>query len=308
MTRVIYHLPPGSAPAGGVNTMIEHARILRRAGIESYAYARDRTGLPSHLLDDPVLLFGDIQITNSDLLIRSEVTPIDTLRAAGAAGCRQAIFVQNHFYAVPVLALAPGFEDLGICGVIASSEAIAAFISGEFDLPDVPVVPYAVETPPEVPAKRPAIAYMPRKRGFEARFIRDLVDHRLTDQDAPDWVKIDNLPADEALRRVAECSVFLSLQRFEGFGLPALEAMGQGCLACGFTGLGGRDYAQAQNGYWVDEDDLIGAADAVVEAWHGLSAGDPSTIARISKGREMAACFDAVRRDRRLLEVVRNLL
>jgi glycosyltransferase involved in cell wall biosynthesis len=50
--------------------------------------------------------------------------------------------------------------------------------------------------------------------------------------------------------------VFLALSRLEGFGLTPLEAMAAGCVVVGFTGIGGREYATAGNGFWVGEDDF----------------------------------------------------
>jgi len=57
-------------------------------------------------------------------------------------------------------------------------------------------------------------------------------------------------------RAMGEAKVFLSLSRLEGFGLTPLEAMASGCVVAGFTGIGGREYANAENGFWADEDDF----------------------------------------------------
>jgi glycosyltransferase involved in cell wall biosynthesis len=52
----------------------------------------------------------------------------------------------------------------------------------------------------------------------------------------------------------------------ESVGLTTLEALASGCVCAGFTGGGGRQYATPDNGFWVEEDDCLAAADAVAQA------------------------------------------
>ena len=52
----------------------------------------------------------------------------------------------------------------------------------------------------------------------------------------------------------------------ESVGLTTLEAMASGCVCAGFTGIGGRQYATPDNGFWVDDDDCMAAADALAQA------------------------------------------
>ena len=71
--------------------------------------------------------------------------------------------------------------------------------------------------------------------------------------------------------------VFLSLSRLEGFGLTPLEAMASGCVVAGFTGIGGREYAIPDNGFWADEDDF------------------PACVAGLAKAVELSAAPEKYR-------------
>ena len=57
--------------------------------------------------------------------------------------------------------------------------------------------------------------------------------------------------------------VFLSTCKEEGFGLPPVEAGMAGCLVVGYTGSGANEYFQAGLCERVDQDDVLGFAEAV---------------------------------------------
>ena len=101
---------------------------------------------------------------------------------------------------------------------------------------------------------------MPRKRREEVAMIRHLVGLMRPDLAAVPWVEIDAMTHEPIMEILATSAVFLSLQRFEGFGLPAIEAMAAGCLVAGFPGVAISDYAQPDNGWWAPDDDIEAAA------------------------------------------------
>jgi glycosyl transferase family 1 len=129
-----------------------------------------------------------------------------------------------------------GIAEFGVHRVIASSEAVRDFFRGIYAIPDLPLLPCAVDPGRFRPAarKKRQIAFMPRKLKADAAFISQ-VDQRGA------WVK------------------FLSLSHKESFGLPPLEAMACGCIVAGFHGDGGREYMIPKN---ADMGDYKGCAEA----------------------------------------------
>jgi hypothetical protein len=61
-----------------------------------------------------------------------------------------------------------------------------------------------------------------------------------------------------------------------------------GRICAGFTGVGGREFARPENGFWVPEDDCIAAADALADAADLVRAGGPALNRRREAGYETA--------------------
>lgn len=288
--RIIYHLTRASGPSGGIKVMLEHVEILRAAGFDAFAYTKNQEQRPTAFEIDVPFLTGAIGITPRDVIIRPETYSARDLEAASKGGLWQAIFAQNHYYCRHSLGQARHYGDLGVRDVFCASRRIKRFLEENHIAQDVPVVPCAIEaTPPLVSGKIEQIVAMPRKRPLEHDFIRHIFTLRHPHLADIPWITIENLPHREVLETLSRSTIFLSLQRFEGFGLPALEAMAAGCLVVGFAGDGGWDYADSTNGLWVQDDALEAAADALEAAVTGLRGAQPSTRAMIEAGKATAA-------------------
>jgi glycosyltransferase involved in cell wall biosynthesis len=306
--RIIYYIVRSSGPSGGIKVLLEHVRTLRAAGFDAYAYTKNQDQRPTAFEVDAPILSGAINITAKDVIIRPETFSHTDLVAAAKAGLWQAVFVQNHYFCRHGLGPARRYAELGIPDVYCASQRIKRFLETNGIASDVPVIPCAVEMPDSIAGKVERIAVMPRKRRFEFNFIRHHFALRYPDLADIPWAVIENMPHSEVLETLARSTLFLSLQRLEGFGLPALEAMAAGCLVAGFAGDGGWDYADAANGSWVQEDALEEAADALAAAARGLRGGDPRFRAMVEAGRSTAARFGAEARDKALIGYFETLL
>jgi glycosyltransferase involved in cell wall biosynthesis len=132
---------------------------------------------------------------------------------------------------------------------------------------------------------------MPRKRAIEAVYIRDMFRFTYPHYRHWEWREISNVGEAEAARMMGEARVFLSLSRLEGLGLTPLEAMASGCVVAGFTGIGGREYATPDNGFWVNENDFPACNTALAQAVEqSLASGEaykaacPPDIIRLYAG------------------------
>lgn len=306
--RIIYYIVRASGPSGGIKVLLEHVQILREAGFDAYAYAKNQEQRPTAFDVEVPILTGAINISAKDVIVRPETFSSRDLAATARGGLWQAVFVQNHYYSRHSLGQARRYADLGVPDVYCASSRIKRFLEGNGIARDVPVVPCAIEMPTALPGKIEQIVAMPRKRQLEYDFIKHHFALRNPDLADIPWVAIENWPHQRVLETLSQSTLFLSLQRFEGFGLPALEAMAAGCLVVGFAGDGGWEYANRTNGLWVQDDALEKAADDLAAAARGLRNGTPSFRAMIEAGRATAAGFGAEPRNEALTGYFEKLL
>lgn len=305
--RILYALTPFSGPSGGIRVLFEHVSVLRGAGFDAAIFAPEFSEFEKGFdIDVPVLLGTDHALRKSDIIVRPETSHSDGIAKIGRR-MRQVLFVQNQFYIRHCLGSHRRVADIGIERVICGSRGIKRFLAEYVSVPDATVIPYAVPKPDTSFAKHLAVAYMPRKRHQEIEMIRHLVTLTRPDLASIPWVEIDGFSYEESLKILAESSVFLSLQRFEGFGLPAVEAMAAGCLVAGFSGVATSDYAHSNNGWWVPEDDIEAATRAVCAALTEARAATTLAKARVEAGRATACQYSEKARDTALLEFFESL-
>lgn len=144
-------------------------------------------------------------------------------------------------------------------------------------------------------AKAPAVACAPRKRPLEAQAIQAMFRRFHPRHAAIGWSALEEASEATVAEVFARSALFLSLSRLESVGMTPLEAMASGCVCAGFTGIGGRDFATPENGFWVPEDDCEAAADALAEAADVVRAAGPELARRIEAGRATADLWSYAR-------------
>lgn len=60
--------------------------------------------------------------------------------------------------------------------------------------------------------------------------------------------------------------------------------MATGCIVAGFTGFGGRVYANSNNGFWAAEDDCLDAATQLAQALRTAKQGGPMYVDMVGNG------------------------
>jgi glycosyltransferase involved in cell wall biosynthesis len=171
---------------------------------------------------------------------------------------KKVIYSQNHFYGALGIGEASGYADYGVTDILCSSKIIYDHCRVRHPTLNAYVIPCAVDQSffKPAPVKENTLAFMPRKRGIEATYIRDMFRFQFPQYRNWAWQELSTLSESNVAAALGKAKVFLSLSRLEGFGLTPLEAMAAGCVVAGFTGIGGREYATAENGFWADEDDF----------------------------------------------------
>lgn len=269
--RIIFFCPPVSVINGGIKHIFRMAEALIAQGFDAAVFEQNGER-PSWFASSAPIVGQGIFSPNADhIYVLPEDQP-HILADFARFPQRKVIYSQNHFYGALGIGTAESYADYGVTDMICASRTIYQHCRVRHPLLAAHIVPCAVDQELFKPAavKRKAIAYMPRKRPIETVFIRDMFRFTYPEYRTWEWVGIDRVAESEAARLMGEARVFLSLSRLEGFGLTPLEAMAAGCVVAGFTGIGGREYATSENGFWADEDDFPACIASLAEA-AGLS-------------------------------------
>lgn len=316
MGRIIYVTPRTKAPGGGIRTMYRHVARLRHRGFDAYLYHVDQGYRPDWFREDvPMLYTADLRAPDrlrlepDDHIVFYESASNSIRFFSQYKGATRHLFCQNHFMMFEALNElgAASWQAVGVERCFASAGIIARAIEACLGFARVPVVPCAIDHERFHPgSKRSQIAFMPRKRPDDINFIRRCFAGAFPDLAHVIWVEIHNQSEDRAAEILRESTVFLSLSRREGFGLPPVEAMACGCLVAGFLGVGGREFATDANGLWCEDDDLVGAALKLGQAVRLLENRDAAADAMVSAGLRTAAGYTIEAMDGTLVDYWRK--
>jgi len=302
--RILYLCHDNPRPAGGVRAIYRQVATLRRHGFDAVVMHR-RTGFKIDWFDTgdvPVLYLND-----RHMLARRDVVVIPEDHRSGLTyfarfPARRVVFCQNHYYGMYQIGRHADWRQYGIETVLCSSVAIRDFMEAHYGYRDLPVVPYHIDPTLFRPRRKlPMIAYLPRKRQIEAALIHLRFRERFPHLAATPFRRLDNAPEGRVAQVFGECAIVLMLGRFEGLGLPPLEAMSAGAIAVGYHGDGGREFATDENGLWVEDGDIEGCVTALgraMDAWH---VGDPMLSRLRSAGFATAARYSLAAADAALI-------
>lgn len=263
MSRIVYLLLNNDGVAGGQKVILRHVEALVELGFNAICMAATQPAWLEHRA--PIERRSDIR--PDDIL----VIPDDGVPALGMAAGRAGRTVVLCQSSAPYLAVG-GMDTIAqhpdrLSTFIAVSPGYAATLQRLFPGASIEIVRcFADERIFRPGQKQFTGAMVPRKRLFEAGAIRALTRRLFPVAAELGWRRIENASEAQVAAAFADAGVYLSLSRMESVGLTTLEALASGCVCAGFTGIGGRQYATPDNGFWVDDDDCLAAADALAQA------------------------------------------
>jgi glycosyltransferase involved in cell wall biosynthesis len=300
----IYYACTLPVRAGGELVNFQHVASLRKQGLRAFVLLdpASKVAVPSQPYSVPMVHWGE-QVTFSpdDWLVVPEVMPPESFAYLATLPCHVAIHNQNPFYTFRGFVDVASMNAYPLAGGLCCSRFTRDTLLRWGSTTDWQVV-HPMVLPHFAQAARLAtplrqIAYMPRKRPTDAAALKTLFRALFQQHAQVPWIEINDMTRPQVAQALAQSSLFASLSRDEGLGLPPLEAMAAGCLVCGFDGGGGKEYATADNGYWVAEGDMEGFARALHTALT-LDAG--TQAARVAAAQATAAAFSEANFDREL--------
>jgi glycosyltransferase involved in cell wall biosynthesis len=288
MPRILYVLVNEGGIQGGDKMIVRHVEALRSLGFDAYVYIAKQA--PEWMAHQAPLTGGRIEA--DDLVVLPDDAGHQLGKSAKAAW-RTVIFSQNPYYfATRGLQYVDAYPPAKAPRFIAVAPGLAATIRRCWPAAEVEVVRcFADERAFRADAKLDVVLFAPRKRPLEAEAIEKLFGKLHPEHAHLQWTAILKRPEKEVATAMSRAALFLSLSRLESVGMTTLEAMASGCVCAGFLGVGGREYATPDNGFWVPDDDCVAAADAVAEAAALVRAGGAALQRRLDAGFETARAW-----------------
>jgi glycosyltransferase involved in cell wall biosynthesis len=308
MRRIAYLCWPANIMAGGIKMAFRHVEALVEQGLSACVATADAQPPTWFETTAPVIRLQDV-VPNHDVLVFPE-NAAGLLQEFAAWTNRKVVFCQNQYKIVLGLAGRADYADYGVHQLICPGHVVAAFCRRRFPAQNISIVPNYVDTGVFQPArpKQVQIAFAPGKRPVEADVIRDLFRSDNPSFCPLPWVKIAGLGEGEVAKILRESGLYLSLARFEAFGLSALEALAAGCIVAGFTGFGGREYATSRNGFWAAEDDCLDCTAQLTLATRLIFEGGDRYHGMVEEAISTAKYYDRVKFVERLTACWRTIL
>ena len=305
MSRIFYVSHDVTNPRGGVTVLYDHVAALREHGLEAFVvHGAPGFRYPFARNDVPVLdSSAQGALSTSDVLVVPEDYP-SVVRTCRDLPCRKVLICQNHYYVFNSLKPGETWRDFGFSAYLCVSSPIQQALKKWFGV-NASVVRPALDSgffgdsfKPFTPPIN--VACMPRKGLPHLRLVQGLL---ATAGNTLSWLEIDGLPKEQVVARLRDAHIYVSTSVAEGLGLPPLEAMAAGCLVVGFTGGGGLDYATADNGVWVPDQDPWALAEALRETIASLNDANAvaSLDAKRRAGRATADNYTRPRFERELI-------
>jgi glycosyltransferase involved in cell wall biosynthesis len=169
-----------------------------------------------------------------------------------------------------------------VLAAVAVSEYVRRYLEYAFEGLNVLRVVNGVDPslfhPNSMPRYR-RIAFMPRRM---ERHIEQVINMLVLRGALDGWelAPIVGLPESGVAEILRHSFVYLSTCEEEGFGLPPLEAGMAGCIVVGYTGSGADEYFHDGLCERVDQDDVLGFAQAVERTLAWVEANEAKAIER----------------------------
>jgi hypothetical protein len=280
MARIVYFGFPTHAIAGGQKMIFRHVEALRDLGFDAVLRVTSDSVMPDWFAHDaPVVV--DEAPAPGDVVVVPHDAP-NAIRRVGGLANRWAILCQNQFSLATVGA--PAIDHLPpgrLPPILAPGPLSAASIQAMYPAARLEVIPCFADERVFHPRgeRHDGVVCVPRKRPGEDAAIRSFLARRHPRHAALPWRAVKKASERDFAETLAGTSLFLAMSRFEAVGMTPIEAMASGCVCSGFLGVGGRDFATRANGFWVPDDDLEAAADALAIAADPVATGGPQLAA-----------------------------
>ncbi len=300
MTRFLFYVPDSRNPTGGLNVIFDLIQTLKTLGFDAEAICSSPDASYRYMSPEPSILYIPGIVEPASVKQRAmnwgrniakvrrnavaELRPDDLIVVPeylsdwlpGMFAKQKCVLLNQGYYVVANVATSEMWDPKAFVATISMSEAChqMAELMGLKRLYRIPLAINHDEFA-GTEQKRNVIAFMPRRREMDVRIVVKLLKDRGQVGDF-ELRPLDKMQHRDVAKAMGEASIFLSFSELEGFGLPPAEAMSAGCVVVGYTGVGGKEYFDAEVGFPIEDGnikDFVLCIEAVAERCRSGDAG-----------------------------------
>lgn len=248
---------------------------------------KDASGADLRILGEGEIRFKDGTIHNAnqlvvnpeDMVIIPEGFP-NVMEKFSQIACKKIVLAQSWFYILNSMQIGQKWQQFGITDVISVSSGIAEYLNAIMPGLKIKNVSQSIDRSifnrKSITEKFPKIAFMPGRTQDALMKTYNVIKTFYAFYPQFRWVRFDELKGlskQEFAERLGSSAICLYTDEIAGFGTMPLEAMAMGTHVVGWTPLGGKEYMNADNGFWASNGDVFQLAELLGIAVEKLITG-----------------------------------
>jgi glycosyltransferase involved in cell wall biosynthesis len=240
-----------------------------------------------HILGEGEVKFNDgtsvqakqLVINPEDFVIIPEGFP-NVMEKFSQIACKKIVLAQSWYYILNAMQIGQKWQQFGIQDVMSISNGISEYIKAIMPGLNIKNCTQSIDKSLfkkyPLTEKYPKIAFMPGRSQDAVIKTYNVIKTFYSFYPQFRWVRFDELKGlskEEFAERLGTSSICLYTDEIAGFGTMPLEAMACGTHVVGWTPLGGKEYMNADNGFWAANGDIFQLAELLGIAVEKLLTG-----------------------------------
>lgn len=206
-------------------------------------------------------------INPEDFVIIPEGFP-NVMEKFSQIACKKIVLAQSWYYILNSMQIGQKWQQFGIQDVMSISNGITEYINAI--MPGLKIknctqsIDRDVFKKNSVTEKYPKVAFMPGRSQDAVMKTYNVIKTFYSFYPQFRWIRFDELKGlnkEEFAERLSSSSLCLYTDEIAGFGTMPLESMACGTHVVGWTPLGGKEYMNADNGFWASNGDIFQLAE-----------------------------------------------
>lgn len=218
-------------------------------------------------------------VNPEDFVIIPEGFP-NVMEKFSQIACKKIVLAQSWYYILNSMQIGQKWQQFGIQDVLSISNGISEYIKAIMPGLNIKNCTQSIDRnlfkKYPITEKFPKIAFMPGRSQDAVIKTYNVIKTFYSFYPQFRWVRFDELKGlskEEFADRLGTSSICLYTDEIAGFGTMPLEAMACGTHVVGWTPLGGKEYMNADNGFWASNGDIFQLAELLGIAVEKLLTG-----------------------------------